>query len=67
METYSCGCEVDIQSRDSNVGLQFQYLSEQQKSMSNLETLIIENIPNEYDTSTITKLSFRLGASKGVN
>ncbi|CAF1307912.1 unnamed protein product [Rotaria sordida] len=58
VKPYSCGCEFGIQSRDNDVDLQFQYLSKHEKSLSNLETLIIGDIPDEYDACTRTKLSF---------
>ncbi|CAF1199624.1 unnamed protein product [Adineta steineri] len=54
VKSYSCGCEIGIQSRDSNVDLEFLYLSDKEKSFSNLETLIIGDIHLE-DT---TKVSF---------
>jgi hypothetical protein len=41
VKPYSCGCETGIQSRDTDVDLEFQDLSEQDQSLSNLETLII--------------------------
>ncbi|CAF1112297.1 unnamed protein product [Rotaria sp. Silwood1] len=57
-EPYSCGCEHSLQSRDDYVNLKFEEFLRNEKSLSNLETIIIGYIPEDDNTETTTKLSF---------
>ncbi|UJR16911.1 hypothetical protein I4U23_003809 [Adineta vaga] len=56
---YRCGCENNVQSGSDDVNLELDNLSGKSQSFSNLETLIIGDIPGEDDDSyTKTRLSF---------
>ncbi|CAF5011038.1 unnamed protein product, partial [Rotaria sp. Silwood1] len=57
-EPYSCGCEHGLQSRDDYVNLKFEEFLRNEKSLSNMETIIIGYIPEDDNTETTTKLSF---------
>ncbi|CAF1056233.1 unnamed protein product [Rotaria sordida] len=58
-ESYWCGCERGWDARPNYVELEFNQLIVGNRSLSNLETLIIGNIPHNHDNDTTTKISFK--------
>ncbi|CAF0850828.1 unnamed protein product [Rotaria sordida] len=61
---YSCACEHGLYRHTHHVELEFYELTIGNKSLSNLETLIIGNIPCGYGTYTSTELSFNTFTEK---
>ncbi|UJR12221.1 hypothetical protein I4U23_016398 [Adineta vaga] len=57
---YRCGCSHGDHHGTQDVEFEFDYLPEEEKSLSNLETLIIGNIPDENRTWTSTQISFHV-------
>ncbi|CAF1071168.1 unnamed protein product [Adineta steineri] len=57
---YRCGCPAGDHHGTQDVEFEFDYLPEEEKSFSNLETLIIGNIPDENRTWTSTQVSIHV-------